>query len=273
MKKNSEVALFSILCAGSLLINPLVYAEGLDLNSGDAQVVDSKTLSLHNIAVDNRFYNAEIELKLDGTYRVKSAEQTKISSTARYEVVFVSTWSATTHPYKYPNGASHFSGLIGATHKSNLRLWDSGGIATPGIESMAESGSKSELKDEIMSAIDDGSAEFQLSGGGIGSSPGKVTLDFEISQSSPFVTLVSMIAPSPDWFVGVSALNLIEQGQWVEELVIPLFAYDAGTDSGSNYTSDNNDTSPQGDISRLQKRPVLVDGEIPPLGSFTFKRL
>jgi len=66
---------------------------------------------------------------------------------------------------------------------------------------------------------------------------------------------------------------LIKQGQWIDELVIPLFAYDAGTDSGSNYTSGNNDTNPQGAIFRLQKRPFLVEGEIPPLGSFIFRRL
>ncbi len=273
MKKYLQATLLTILYAGSILINPLAYAEGLDLSSGNVQVVDSNTISLHNIAVDDRFYNAEIKLNLDGTYQVKSAEQAQISSTARYEVVFVSTWSVTTHPYTYPNGISHFSGLIGATHKSNLRLWQSGEIATPGIENMAESGSKSALENEITRFINDESAENLLSGGGIGSSPGTVTLNFDISQSNPFVTLVSMIAPSPDWFVGVSALNLIEQGQWIEELVIPLYAYDAGTDSGSNYTSGDNDTNPQGVISRLQKRPFLVDGEIPPLGSFTFRRL
>lgn len=272
MKINLLSVLFSVSIVGSLSISSEVYAEGLDLSSGVVQVVDNKTISLQNIAVDNRFYNAEIELRLDGTYRVKSAEQLDISSTARYQVEFISTWSAVTHPHLYPSGFSHFSGLIGATHNRSIHFWNTGEIATSGIERMAESGSKSVLQAEVKSAIDDGSAEILLSGGGIGSSPGMVSLDFEISQAYPFVTLVSMIAPSPDWFVGVSALNMIINGQWIEELVIPLYAYDAGTDSGINYTSANSDTQPTV-ITRLQNQPFLVDGDIPSLGHFTFRRL
>lgn len=273
MKTESQSALFTILFVGSILIFPLANAEGLDLSSGDAQIVDSNTLSLHNIALDNRFYNAEIELNLDGTYRVKSVEQAQISNTARFEVVFVSTWSAATHPYQYPNGLSHFSGLVGATHKSNIRLWRSGESATSGIESMAETGGKSVLINEINSAIAEGNAETLISGRGLGSSPGTVSLTFDVTQSNSFVTLVSMIAPSPDWFIGVSAVSLIEQGQWVEELEIQLYAYDTGTDSGINYIAENNDTNPKGVITRIQDQPFLVDQRIPSLGSFTFKRL
>jgi serine/threonine protein kinase len=39
------------------------------------------------------------------------------------------------------------------------------------------------------------------------------------------VTLVSMVAPSPDWFVGVGGLPLLQDGQWVDELVVPLPAW------------------------------------------------
>jgi hypothetical protein len=74
-----------------------------------------------------------------------------------------------------------------------------------------------------------------------------------------------MLAPSSDWFVGASGLSLIENGQWVEELIVPLFAYDAGTDSGGSYTAPNSDTNPQARIGILQELPfVVVDlGELP----------
>ncbi len=82
-----------------------------------------------------------------------------------------------------------------------------------------------------------------------------------------------MIAPSPDWFVGVSGLSLIANGQWSEQLVVPLFAYDAGTDSGASYTSPNSDTQPRANIQRIETLPFLVDSEVPSIGTFTFVRI
>ena len=58
--------------------------------------------------------------------------------------------------------------MIGVTHRSDLRLWQRDGLATPGIESMAESGSKSALMSEINTATEGADAEFLLSGGGLG---------------------------------------------------------------------------------------------------------
>ena len=86
------------------------------------------------------------------------------------------------------------------------------------------------------------------------------------------VTLVSMVAPSPDWFTGVSALSLLEGGQWVEELTVELFAYDAGTDSGTTYNSADDPTSPRESIQRIDGRPLAVGGQVAPVGTFTFTR-
>jgi hypothetical protein len=56
-----------------------------------------------------------------------------------------------------------------------------------------------------------------------------------------------MIAPSPDWMIAINSINLREGGSWSNEIVIPLFPYDAGTDSGVNYTSGNQPTLPNPD--------------------------
>ena len=258
---------------GSTFTSTRVLADNLNLNTGTAAVASATSVSLQNLLLDEQFYNAVIQLNLDGTYNVLSVEATQIDSTAKYKVVFDSSWSSATHPDQFPGGQAHLSGLIGATHRSNFKLWQRDELATPGIESMAETGSKSPLTNEINAAIDSADAEFLLSGGGIGSSPGSVALSFTVTQAYPFVSLVSMIAPSPDWFVGVSGLSLIENGQWVEELVVPLFAYDAGTDNGSSYTAQNSDTDPQAKISRLQEPPFRVDRDTPALGRFIFSRI
>jgi hypothetical protein len=81
-----------------------------------------------------------------------------------------------------------------------------------------------------------------------------------------------MIAPSPDWFVGVSSLNLLENGQWASNKVVDLYAYDAGTDSGTTYISANSVTSPPVNIYKIQSAHFLVDEILQPLGTFTFTK-
>ena len=191
------------------------------------------------------------------------------TATAEYRITFDATWSEATHPLDFP-GSAHFSGLIGGTHQEAVSFWTPDTLASPGIEAMAERGSKTLLREELQAAIDDGSAGEVVSGGGIGRSPGVVSDEFLATVDYPLVTIVSMIAPSPDWFVGVHGLNLMQGGDWASELVVELHAYDAGTDSGSNYTSANDDTMPREAIARLTDGP-FANGVA--LGTFTFTRL
>lgn len=100
-----------------------------------------------------------------------------------------------------------------------------------------------------------------------------VSLEFDISQSHPLVSLVSMIAPSPDWFVGIHGLNLLVNGDWPDELIMDLEAYDAGTDSGVSYTSSNQATTPQGSITRVTDAPLAESLGLPPIGQFIFTRI
>ncbi|MEM8485725.1 MAG: spondin domain-containing protein [Bacteroidota bacterium] len=193
-------------------------------------------------------------------------------STATYTVTFASTWSAATHPEGFPSNP-HFSGLIGATHDSTVTFWAPGAVASSGIESMAETGSKGSLTGEVNAQIDLGRAEHLLSGGGIGTSPGNTSLTFDVSAEFPLVSLVSMLAPSPDWFVGVHGLNLFEQGGWIESLTVDLFVYDSGTDSGTDYSSANADTQPAEDIFRIESAPFLINDVVAPLATFTFTLL
>lgn len=263
-------ALFMIIGLHASLM-PTAVAEGLNLSSGTAEVAGATSISLQNLSVDEKFYNAVIQLNLDGTYQVLSAQSVQLSKTAQYKVIFESFWSSDTHPYQFPTGSAHYSGLIGATHRGNFRLWEPGEIATPGIKSMAETGNKFPLMSEIETAIDSSDAEMLLSGSGLGFSPGQVSLTFEMTQAYPFVSLVSMIAPSPDWFIGVSGVNLIEDGQWLEELSLMLYAFDAGTDSGGAYTSSNQASIPQGAIRQHRDIPFLVGDKMPPMGRFVFQ--
>ena len=194
------------------------------------------------------------------------------AASAQYRLVFDATWSAESHPVDFPSNP-HFSGLIGAVHKPTIPVWESGVPASPGIRRMAETGAKSPLNDEINDLIVRGGACDLISGDGIGRSPGTAEVVFTANQVCPAVSVVTMIAPSPDWFVGVSALNLLQDGVWVDELVVDLLPWDAGTDSGESYASANDATNPLEVIFQIDSEPLLIDGTVPSLGTFTFTRV
>jgi hypothetical protein len=189
---------------------------------------------------------------------------------AFYRVTFTSTWSAETHHHtNFPAGA-HFSPLIGATHNLSATFWLSGTLASPGIEQMAETGGTTVLRNEITAV--GVAAQETLSGPALTTATGSVTIPtFSASRSHPLVTLVTMIAPSPDWFVGVHDLSLLnEQGQWRDTVVVTLYPYDAGSDDGADYTS--------ADREPVTHQPITeIRGQTPfstaPIGTFTFTRI
>jgi len=204
-----------------------------------------------------------------GTLPIVPATGGAATPTARYEVRFDATWSAASHPISFPANA-HWSSLIGGTHDASVHFWNAGELATQGIQDMAERGLTSPLDLEVEAAITTGHAGEVIRGGGIAVSPGTVATTFEVTQSFPLVTLVTMIAPSPDWFVGVSSLSLLQGDEWIGLVHVPLFAWDAGTDSGTSYTSPNQPTNPH--------VPIAPNGAAPfangtPLGIFTFTRV
>jgi hypothetical protein len=194
------------------------------------------------------------------------------AAAARYRVTFEASWSASSHPTDIPRNP-HFSRLIGGTHNSTVKFWESGRLASEGIRLMAEQGRTTPLDTEVEAAIAAGQAQRVLVGDGIDRSPDRVVLDFEISRDFSLVTLVSMLAPSPDWFVGVSGLSLIENGDWVPEKVVVLQPWDAGTDSGATFGSADLRTSPAEPIHLIGTGPLLVGASVPPVGTFTFRRL
>jgi spondin N len=192
--------------------------------------------------------------------------------TARYSVTFEATWDAATHPGDFPPNP-HFSGLIGGTHNASVSFWQPGGLASEGIRLMAERGRQSPLDLEVDAAARAGTAQHLLRGGDVPSSPGSVALEFDLSTGFPLVTLVTMVAPSPDWFVGVSGLSLLENGTWVQEKSVDLVPWDAGTDSGATYRAADRATAPPAGIHLLTGAPVEAGGRVAPMGRFVFRRL
>lgn len=194
--------------------------------------------------------------------------------TAQYQVVFDATWSQATHPTNWPLNA-HWSGLVGGTHNHNVHFFRIGETSSEGIRRMAELGQQTTLLSEVAAAITNGTAHLQLAGLGIATSPGSRVLVFPQPMRRDYsrVTLCSMIAPSPDWFVGVDSLDLIENGQWVSSKIVALYGNDAGTDSGVSYGSPDLVTAPRGVATEFTGFPAVQNGVIVPFGTLTFTRL
>ena len=192
--------------------------------------------------------------------------------TATYLLTFKSTWSAQTHPLDFPPNP-HFSGLIGVVHNETVVLWKEGSTASDGVRDVAEKGSKTQFVNEIDPFIVNGEAYVKVSGDGITVSPGTTTLRFTAHRKFHYITIISMLAPSPDWFVGISGMNLFENDDWIIEKTVDLYVYDAGIDSGRTYTATDQPTEPREPIMKITNYAFSVDGKVPPVAVFSFKRL
>lgn len=201
-------------------------------------------------------------------YRDINDSQERYEYIAQYKMTFHAEWSEASHPENYP-GNAHFSPLVGATHNRNVSIWNEAGLSSSSMEQMAESGSTSLLRNDIDGSINSGSGESRLTGAGI-DAVDQTEVFFEVSDSHPLFTMVTMIAPSPDWFIGVNDLDLRENGIWRENYSVDLFAFDAGTDSGVTYTSPNSNTNPQDPIQRIITSPFNNNNR---LGRFEFELL
>lgn len=81
-------------------------------------------------------------------------------------------------------------------------------------------------------------------------------LDVEVTRDFSLVSLVTMIAPSPDWFTGIMDMNLCNttSGTWLDSMTVDMLQpWDAGTDSGTTFTAADSATSPPGNIEVITK--------------------
>ncbi|KAB0347695.1 hypothetical protein FD754_012552 [Muntiacus muntjak] len=76
--------------------------------------------------------------------------------------------------------------------------------------------------------------------------------EFSVDRTRHLMSFLTMMGPSPDWNVGLSAEDLCtKECGWVQKLVQDLIPWDAGTDSGVTYESPNKPTIPQEKIRPL----------------------
>ncbi len=181
-----------------------------------------------------------------------------VNRSAEYLVTFKIDWNSEDFPTDYPSNA-HFSRIIGWSHNANQSLFNIGTDASDGIRNMAETGGTSPLDDELKELIEEGNGHNYYIGSNLGSGTGEIVLRVEVTEQHSFISLATMIAPSPDWYIAVVDINLMENNSFIDQKTVEAHVYDAGTDSGTTYTSPNSVTNPQKSITLFVEAP-LGDG-------------
>ena len=196
---------------------------------------------------------------------------------AKYQVVFTPLWTKANFPFEYPDTSlihkPHFSGLIGTAHNASYNLFKDGVAPTPGLERLSEMGKHDPLDAEINAAIAAGNALALSESGPLKDFSQTANTEVAVDDAHPMVSLVAMIAPSPDWFAGVSDVNLIENGAWTANKTVDFYAWDSGGDDGTTYLADDVDTSPKKPSQASADQHFMKDGKVRPVGRLTFTKL
>jgi hypothetical protein len=99
-----------------------------------------------------------------------------------------------------------------------------------------------------------------------------------VNESHSLISLITMIFPSPDWFLGISNMDMCNKmtGEWRESYTRDLLPYDSGTDDGTSFESPDSVTSPRKNIFLIGKDDdtnFKGDSKIKRLGVLTIERV
>ncbi|KAL5021556.1 hypothetical protein ScPMuIL_000711 [Solemya velum] len=186
---------------------------------------------------------------------------------AEYNLTFYGDWSPRIFTKDYPKyrPPAQWSKLIGRSHDTTYSLWSMGEQASPALRQFAERADSALLDEDAQAywGIFDSFSAASIESG-MGRSAVRFLADGDHSKMSFIVKLI----PSPDWFVGVQALDLCLNRHWRKEVTIDLQPIDAGTDKGFTFTSPNWRSDPQVNIS-------FITSQIPnhPASSFYYENM
>lgn len=197
---------------------------------------------------------------------VSNAMPMKCTGTAKYKVIFINKLGDT-GPFKkiVPKGGLAFSPMTGVTHDPRVSLFTPRGFASQGLEDVCETGNNAMLMEEAKALKMRQTSVV----GGQGGIPGGMKGYIEVMATCEnyYLTVTSMIAPSPDWIVQINNMPLMKKGKFIPKAWGRLFAYDCGTDSGRDFTDPSN---PDLDIETNPKDNIvpLVEDETDRFGGY-----
>ena len=111
------------------------------------------------------------------------------------------------------------------------------------------------------------------------STPGKkIVMNIHVDPDRSLVSVITMIFPSPDWFLGISNIDMCDRmtGEWKDSLDRDLFPYDSGTDDGISFESPDAPSNPRKNIFLIGKDDdtnFKSNSAIKRLGTFKFSKI
>ena len=194
-------------------------------------------------------------------------------SEAAYKVTLTGKWKQP--EFSLPANA-HFTPIIGMLHNANTNFFSPGMPASIGVERIAEDGNSFPM----LAAIDSVIGIKQALSDFIIFSPSiteGVTGVFATNSNYSLFSFESMIAPTPDWFIGLHDFNLMPAGKWITDTTVNIYVYDAGTEEGDRFDMTNPDSSPRMPVTLLtpSKATVLANGNtiLAPMATLRLQKL
>jgi hypothetical protein len=190
-----------------------------------------------------------------------------------YEITITRTWSETTNPLDWPGVTAHFTGGIGATHSDAYVMFGAGRIATPGLEMLSQKGMATPFDRELAAAKSGGTVGAVFEYGPIWTAGGTSSVQVRATDAFPVLSFGNMVAPSPDWFTGVSALQLKRDGRWIDSETVTLYAWDSGTNDARTYKADKIAVDPFAPTALSDAPMFLQRGNRIPVGTVTVRKV
>lgn len=179
------------------------------------------------------------------------------SGTSRYKLTIGNTATRARFP-NLPADNIHFSPLTAFTHSNRYSAFTLYAYASIGVKDVAETGNNTQLLIELESGRSKGFvSDIQTESPAL-FARNNYSVVLEASCKHQFIGAITMVAPSPDWFVAVSRLNVVgRNGAFINRAFGRLRVYDAGTDSGEMLNSRNEVTNPVENIAPLKGEPFM----------------
>lgn len=195
-----------------------------------------------------------------------------VTPTATYELTFTPNFTEEDFPTDYPSNAT-FGPILAIAHPADVSVFRIGQVATDAFKAYTEDGDADTLASALTQGVEGMEVTTMIVAGG---STGPTTTDvtsINVSPSNTRITFLAKLNPSPDWFVGVDAFDVIAPDgiSLVQSEEISLVPLDAGTDAGTTYNSDNEPSNGQ-TISVINDAPFGTGGLTPALGVLSLRR-
>ncbi|XP_011670522.2 spondin-2-like [Strongylocentrotus purpuratus] len=185
-----------------------------------------------------------------------------------YELTFHGDWSQTAFPKQYPiyRKNAQWSPVLGAVHNSRFQMWKEGEVSSEPFSRFVEGADIKNLRPALTGRSTDVYTTFASDG--VPSGVGSTSIQFRMHREFTEVSFAVRIDPSPDWFVGQSSLDLCRSGEWLHDMTLDLYPFDAGTDQGFMFTSP--------DFPEVPRQPIVeITSRVPshPANSFFYPRV